>query len=203
MNTVITISRQFGSGGREFARRLAKELNFDYYDKEIITAIVNHTELSEEYVQDVINGKARNLMPISIEQSLNFGVDYQMMQMKSVYNAQTDVIKDMATKSNCVIVGRCADYILKDVPDINLYRIFVYADMDARVDRCVKRRKEDEDITEAAMRKEIIKLDKSRARYYSDYTLQEWGDKEFYDMCLNTTNVVIPDIVPHIAKMFM
>ena len=202
MNRVITIGREFGSGGRELGRRLAVELGYEYYDKEVLTEIVKHTELSETYVQDVIEGRAHRLYPISIEQSINIALDYSMMQIQDIYRAQTDVIKQMATKSNCVIVGRCADYILAEEPDVKLYRIFVYADLDSRVKRCFERASEDESYTDKEMRKYINKIDKDRASFYEDYTLQKWGDKANYDICLNTTGMDIQKVVPKIAQVF-
>ncbi|MBR3004780.1 MAG: cytidylate kinase-like family protein, partial [Lachnospiraceae bacterium] len=125
MNNVIAIGREFGSGGREFGRRLAGELGYEYYDKEVLTEIVNHTSLSENYVHEVIEGKAHRLFPITIEQSFNIAPDYSMQQVQDIFRAQTDVIKKMAHSSNCVIVGRCADYILREEPDIRLFRLFV------------------------------------------------------------------------------
>lgn len=202
MNRVITIGREFGSGGRELGRRLAVELGYEYYDKEVLTEIVKHTELSESYVQDVIDGRAHRLYPISIEQSINIALDYSMMQIQDIYRAQTEVIKKMANTSDCVIVGRCADYILADEPDVKLYRIFVYADMDSRVKRCFDRASEDEQYTDKEMRKYINKIDKDRASFYEDYTLQKWGDKANYDLCINTTNLDIQTVVPRIAQVF-
>ena len=202
MNRVITIGREFGSGGRELGRRLAVELGYEYYDKEVLTEIVKHTELSESYVQDVIDGRAHRLYPISIEQSINIALDYSMMQIQDIYRAQTEVIKKMANTSDCVIVGRCADYILADEPDVKLYRIFVYADMDSRVKRCFDRASENEQYTDKEMRKYINKIDKDRASFYEDYTLQKWGDKANYDLCINTTNLDIQTVVPRIAQVF-
>ncbi|MBR6349239.1 MAG: cytidylate kinase-like family protein [Lachnospiraceae bacterium] len=202
MNNVIAIGREFGSGGREFGRRLAGELGYEYYDKEVLTEIVNHTSLSENYVHEVIEGKAHRLFPITIEQSFNIAPDYSMQQVQDIFRAQTEVIKKMAHSSNCVIVGRCADYILREEPDIRLFRLFVYADIESRVRRCFDRAPEGENLTDKEMRKHINKIDRDRASYYEDYTLQKWGDKANYDMCINTTNVNIERVVPYFAKMF-
>lgn len=202
MNTVITIGREFGSGGREFGRRLAAELGYEYYDKEVLNEIVKHTQLSENYVQDVIEGKSHRLFPITIEQTFSFAPDYSMQQLQDIYSAQTEVIKKMADTSNCVIVGRCADYILKDDTNVNLMRLFIYADMESRMKRCFDRAPEGENLSEKEMKKYIQKIDRDRANYYEDYTLQKWGDKSNFDMCINTTNVDIEKVVPYFAKMF-
>lgn len=205
MNRVITIGREFGSGGRELGVRLAENLGFDYYDKEIVTAIVNHTDLAEGFVNEIVEGKSYRYFPISIGQSMSLTMDYQIHQMQTIIKAQTDVIKEMALKSNCVIVGRCADYILKDLRDegqIELFRLFIYADPESRLKRCLERSPEEEDLTEKEMEKQIRRINKERAAYYEDYTLQKWGDKSNYDICLNTSFMVIEDMVPHLAKLF-
>ena len=187
MNKIITIARQFGSGGRELGRRLAEELGIDYFDKEIITQIAEHTSLSEEYVQQVVEHTPHSLFPITIGQSLSFVSDYQFQLAQSVYHAQSDIIRSLAEKSDCVIVGRCADYILREQKPL---RIFVYADMDSRIKRCMERNS-DADMTEKEMRKQIQQLDKNRARYYDYYTGLRWGEKENYDLCINTANADI------------
>lgn len=105
----------------------------------------------------------------------------------------------MAEKSNCVIVGRCADYILKEY---NPYRIFVHASMESRINRCLSRKNENEDLYSKKLEKYIKKVDKDRAKYYEFYTYQKWGDKKNYDLCVNTTNVNIKEIVSVIAKIF-
>lgn len=199
MNKIITIGREFGSGGREFGRRLAEELNYEYYDKEIITEISKHTSLSEEYVKEVLEKKPHNLYPITIGQSMAFFNDYQNKQIQSIYSAQCEILKYLADKGDCVIVGRCADYILKEY---NPYRIFVYASMNSRVKRCLSRKNDDEDLSEKKLVKYIKKVDKDRSKYYEFFTYQKWGDKENYDLCVNTTNVEIKEIVKVISKIF-
>lgn len=199
MNKIITIGREFGSGGREFGRRLAEELNYEYYDKEIITEISKHTSLSEEYVKEVLEKKPHNLYPITIGQSMAIFNDYQTKQIQSIYTAQCEILKYLAEKSNCVIVGRCADYFLKEY---NPYRIFVHASMESRINRCLSRKNENEDLDSKKLEKYIKKVDKDRAKYYEFYTYQKWGDKKNYDLCVNTTNVNIKEIVSVIAKIF-
>lgn len=199
MNKIITIGREFGSGGREFGRRLAEELNYEYYDKEIITEISKHTSLSEEYVKEVLEKKPHNLYPITIGQSMTIFNDYQTKQIQSIYTAQCEILKYLAEKSNCVIVGRCADYILREY---NPYRIFVHASMESKVNRCLSRKNENEVLDPKKLVKYIKKVDKDRSKYYEFYTYQKWGDKKNYDLCVNTTNVNMKEIVSVIAKIF-
>jgi len=202
MNHIITIGREFGSGGRELGHKLARELKIAYYDKQILSEIVEKTDFSREYVQEVIENRLTYMLPPAFSTGMSLGNEYQIRQMQEIVKAQNDVIKEMATKSSCVIVGRCADYILRENKDITLFRIFVYADIESRIKRCQERAPEDEDYTDKELEKHIRRVDKNRANYYADYTLQKWGDKSNYDMCINTTNVNIDEIVKHLSKLF-
>ena len=200
MNKIITIGREFGSGGREFGRRLAEELGFEYYDKEIITAIAEKTSMSQEYVQEILEGKPHHLFPITIAQSMFITDTYYIQQEQSIYFAQCEIIRDLAQKSNCVIVGRCADFILKDLKP---FRIFVYADIESRIKRCIERNSDSQNhLSEKEIKKQILSIDKNRAKYYNFYTGNKWGDKSNYDLCINTTGFTIKEIVPVIAKIF-
>ena len=198
MGRIITIGREFGSGGRELGRRLAEELNIEYYDREILAEIAKHTSLAEEYIQNVVERQPHSLMPITIGRSFAYAEDYAFKQAQTVYQAQSRAIRDLAEKSDCVIIGRCADYILRDRRPM---RIFVYADLESRIARCMERQPEGESLTEKELKKQILAMDKNRARYYEFYTGLTWGDKLNYDLCVNTTGTVIKDIVPAIANM--
>ena len=193
-NKIITIGRQFGSGGRELGRRLAEALQIAYYDKEILTEISKRTQLTEEYVHNVVEHHPYPLLPITVGHSLYPDMAFQLQQ--SVYTEQSNIIKEMAAASDCVIVGRCADYILHD---INPFRIFVYADMESRIARCHARAPEGEHLSDKELKQMIQKVDKGRAKYYEFYTGEKWGDKSSYDLCINTSNVVIKELVPHLA----
>ena len=106
----------------------------------------------------------------------------------------------MAAKSNCVIVGRCADYILKD---INPYRIFVYSDMKSKIARCKEKNDhQDGKLTDKQLIRYIKKVDRNRRHFYEFFTGREWGNKLNYDFCINTSKMNIEDIVPHLANMF-
>lgn len=199
MNRIITIGREFGSGGRELGRRLAEELGYEYYDKEIITEIAKHTSLSEEYIQQVIEKKPHQLYPITIGHTMDYASSFQIKQIQEIYSAQCEILKQLAEKSNCVIVGRCADYILKDY---NPFRIFVYADIENKIKRCQQRNKDNENYSTKQLKRKILKIDKERAKYYSFYTSLKWGDKENYDLCINTSNASIKNIVNIISKIF-
>ena len=198
MNKIITVGREFGSGGRELGRRLAEELGIEYYDKEIISEIAKNTSLSEKYIRSVVEGKPHTLFPITIGNSFAYNTDYHVRQIQEIFKAQTEIISSLADKSDCVIIGRCADYILRERKPC---RLFVYADIDSRIRRC-RSRQEGKSLTDQELKRRILAIDKDRARYYNDFTGQRWGDKSYYDFCINTTDVVIKEIVPYIAKMF-
>ena len=199
MKKIITIGREFGSGGRELGRRLAEELQIAYYDEEIIREIARSTDLSEHYVQQVLEKRPYPLFPITIGRSFYPADSFMQEQTQSVYKEQSRIIREMAERSDCVIVGRCADYILAEYKP---FRIFVYADMDSKMARCRAKGPEHEHFSDKELRQHIQKVDKDRAAYYEFYTGQSWGDKLHYDLCINTTNAEIKAIVPHLAKMF-
>ena len=191
---VITLGREFGSGGRELGRRLADHLQIAYYDKEILTEISKRTQLTEEYVHNVVEHHPYPLLPITIGHSLYPDMTFQIQQ--SVYVEQSNIIKEMAAASDCVIVGRCADYILREIKP---FRIFVSADMESRIKRCHERAPEGEHLSDKEMKQMIQKVDKGRMKYYEFYTGEKWGDKSSYDLCINTSNLVIKELVPHLA----
>ena len=199
MNKTITIGREFGSGGRELGRRLARELGFDYYDKEILSEIAKHTSLSEEYVQQVVENQPRQLFPITTGHSFMYVDTQPLQQASAVFHAQQEIIREMAERSSCVIVGRCADYILRELKP---FRIFVYADMQSRIARCRARAPEGENMPDKEYKQQILSMDKSRARYYDYYTDMKWGDKLNYELCINTTDQDIPSLAVFLAKIF-
>ena len=200
MSKIITIGRQFGSGGRELGRRLAENLGYEYYDREIITEISKKTDMAEGYVKQIVEKYPHNLFPITIGNTISYVDSYYMQQVQSVYSAQCEIIRELVQKSNCVIIGRCADYILRDV---NPFRIFVYASMDSRVQRCMSRANEDEKYTEKDIISQIKNVDKNRRKYYEFYTSQKWGDIENYDLCVNTTNKDIKSMVLPLSEYIM
>ncbi len=116
----------------------------------------------------------------------------------AVYQEQARIIAEMAAKSDCVIVGRCADYILKEYKPL---RIFVYADMESKIKRCREKGPEEESLTDKELRQKISSVDKKRAKYYEFYTGHSWGDKLNFDLCINTTQTSIRDIVPGIVNL--
>lgn len=199
MNTIITIGREFGSGGRELGRRLAEELKIAYYDSEIVSEISKRTQLSENYVKQILEKQPVPLMPITIGHSF-YHVPHPLLESnRAIYNEQTKLISELSEKSDCVLVGRCADYIVRDK---NPFRIFVYADMESKLRRCRAKGDETEGLSDKELIRKIKSIDKERAQYYEFFTGQDWHDKLNYDLCINTTNTEIKNIVPSLARMF-
>ena len=120
-------------------------------------------------------------------------------QSMSVYQEQARIIEEMAQKSDCVIVGRCGDYILKEYEP---FRIFVYADMESKIKRCRQKASEEEQMSDKELKQHILGIDKKRAKYYEFYTGHKWGDKLNFDLCINTSRAVIKEIVPAVAGLF-
>ncbi|MDO5330498.1 MAG: cytidylate kinase-like family protein [Bacillota bacterium] len=187
MPHVITIGREFGSGGREFGRRLAEEMGWAYYDQEILNEIAKNTDFSKEYIAELSEKKPLPLYPIHYGHSFIIGQTSAFTQDIDVFRAQSEAIKQLAAKRNCVIIGRCADYVLRDQ---NPIRLFIYADMESKVKRC-RERDDKEHLTDQQMAKMIRKVDKRRKAYYEFYTGRRWGARESYDMLINTSNTDI------------
>ncbi len=198
MNKVITISREFGSGGREFARRLADKLNFAYYDREIISEIAKRTNLAEEYIQNLNEQRPAPLLPITIGSTISPVMDVVWEQHNQIFVEQSNLLKELAEKSDCVIVGRAADYVLEE---FNPFRIRLYAQLDSRIERCKSRARDGENLTDRQYKSKINEIDKNRAKYYQFYTGKKWTDPLNYDLCINTTNQDIKKLAEFFAEI--
>ncbi len=198
MNKVITISREFGSGGREFARRLAEKLNYAYYDREIIAELAKRTNLAEEYIRRINESSPAPLFPITIGNTISPALNIVLDQQNQVFIEQTNLLKELAEKSNCVIVGRAADYCLEDFKPM---RIRLYAQLSSRIERCKSRAKPGEKLTDRDFKQKINEIDKSRAKYYQYYTGKKWADPLNYDLCINTTDKNIKELAEYFAEI--
>ncbi len=197
MNKIVTIGREFGSGGRELGRKIAEKLGWEFYDKEIISEIAKRTAFSEEYIHEVVENNPHDLFPITVGHTFTFIDTYALQRKQAVFSEQENVIKEMAEKSNCVIVGRCSDYILRKSQPL---RLFVYSDAESKIKRC-REREDVEHLPEKKLVKIIKRIDKNRAKYYEFYTGRIWGDKLNYDMMVNTSNVDIETLADSVCKL--
>ena len=181
---IITVARQFGSGGKEIAKALADELGIDFYDKELISMAAKESGMSPE-VFEKIDEQATNSLLYSLSMGLyNFGNGFSAMGDLPVndklYIIQHKMIKKLADKGPCVILGRCGDYVLKDYD--NVVSIFINADMEYRKEHAIKYHNVDPRRAEQV----VNKADKNRANYYSFYSGQKWGQAQNYDLCINS-----------------
>lgn len=197
MSRIITIGREFGSGGRELGRRLSEIMEIAYYDQEIITEISKRTKMSMQYVQEVTEQKPVFSYPIHTGRRFMATINPALEQSQQIFSRQREIIREMAERSDCIIIGRCADYILADKKPI---RLFLYADMESRIARC-RQKDPEENRTDAVLEKEIREIDKGRAAYYNYFTDQKWGDRRYYDLCVNTTSWVIKNLAQRLSGM--
>ncbi len=195
---VITIGRQFGSGGRELGRKIADRLNIDYYDKELLSHAARHAGVDESFVTEN-DERTPNLLSsvLSFNMGMSTGPWYQSptsISGDSIYASQGNTIRNLASKSPCVIVGRTADYLLRDFPC--LINVFVHAPMDNCVERITRRTPE---LSPHKARQLAEKTNKLRASYYNFYTDKRWGDTKSYDLTFDTSLLPIDDIADIIA----
>ena len=185
---IITISRQYGSGGRIVAKKLADALGIPFYDNELITMAAEKTGLSVECFKDAEKTSVGNLF-FSLT-SLTPSLDSVGLPLnEKIFLVQSQVIKEVAESGPCVIVGRYANYFLSENP--NCINIFLQADLPDRVERAVNTYNQDPQGAEAM----VIKTDKRRANYYNYFTGGKWGKAENYDLILNTSRMDLDKIV--------
>ncbi len=203
---VITIGRQFGSGGRELGRKLAERLGFRYYDKELLSEAAEHAgvdkaffERCDERFPTFFNGIFSFAFGLS---NVNFYAGSTSISDDSIYRAQSDFIHSLADKSDCVIVGRTADYVLRDHE--RLVNIFVHAPIDSCVARIMAR--DGGSLTPEKARAKALKMNKLRANYYNFYTDKVWGAASSYDLTFDTSRMpmdrIVDVIVAYITNRF-
>ena len=185
-NRVITISREFGSGGRTIGKKVAEQLGIPCYDAEIIQAMAQETGFAPDYVQEAGEYAPGGFLSSAFSNRM-FGPTNEDI----LWEHQYKVITDLAAKGPCVIVGRCADYVLRDDPNVALVNLFVHAPMAARIRRESART----NTTPIQAEKRIRQVDKERASYYNFFSSKRWGDAQGYDLCVNTGNMDISDVV--------
>lgn len=186
MNKIITISREFGSGGKEVGKRLADKLGYAYYDSEIINMLVKETGMSEEYIKNI---SEKGIYPFLFQFGKTFTASYLLQKNQTdILVNQTKILKQIAEKGNAIIVGRGANVILKEYNPIN---IFVYANMESKVVRCKNKAPKEEKLTDKELINKIKSIDKNRKAFNNLISGTEWGSKENYDLCINTSNIEI------------
>jgi len=187
---IVTIGREFGRGGREIGLKLSEKLGIPFYDKELILHTAEKTNLEESIIE-----KYDEQHSFPAFSSSNIFDIYQMPMSDRIYIAQADVIRDIAAKESCIIVGRCADFILDDNP--NVFKVFITAPMKDKVER---KRPILEGKKDSEIENHIAKIDKKRAKYYTYYTDRTWGKASTYNLCIDSSILGIDGTVELIAK---
>jgi len=198
MNKVITISRQYGSGGREIGQKLAKEFDIPFYDNEIINLAAKESGFAVKAFEKA-EDKATNSFLYSIAMGMGaYGNhEYGMASLSiddRIFLAQSDIIRKVAKQGPCVIVGRCADYVLKD--QSNVVNIFISASLDFRIERALK----EYNIPQAKAAESVLKQDKRRANYYNYHASERWGNVANYDLAIRSDFAGIDHTVDCIVK---
>ena len=182
---VITIGREYGSGGREIGRKLAEALGINFYDKEIIEMAAKESGMSKEVFEKVDETAASSLLYSIVSGTYMMGSHMSpLLELPindKLFILQSEIIKDIANKESCVIVGRCADYILRDKQ--NCINIFVYAPLQIRVERTMV----NYNLPLEKAGKKLAKIDKKRATYYNYYTGNKWGQTQCYDLAVDSS----------------
>lgn len=191
MSLVITIGRQFGSGGRDVGERIAEYFNIPFYDKELVEMAAQKSNISKEALKEV-DEHATNSFLYSLAsgnysmRGINAPIYYEMPINDKLFIAQAEVIKEVAKKGSCVIVGRCADYVLEN-ENMDLLNVFIFGSLDYRAKRVM----EALELPQSKARDKVMKTDKQRRTYYDYYTSRDWGVMSNYDLCINTETVGI------------
>ena len=183
---IITISREYGSGGRQVGLTVAKKLGMEFYDKELIDAAAKEIGFPTEMIADR-EQRLTNSLLYNFAMGTLYGFAYprepkvsELPLTEQIYQAQKKAIEEAANRGSCIFVGRCADYILKSRPDV--LRVFIYADRDIRKRRAIEEYGEIEEYIDEFM----YQTDKRRRIHYENYTNQKWGSRENYDLMLNS-----------------
>ena len=183
---IITISREYGGGGRQVGLTVAKKLGMEFYDKELIDAAAKEIGFPTEMIADR-EQRLTNSLLYNFAMATLYGIAYarepkvsELPLTEQIYQAQKKAIEEAAKRGSCIFVGRCADYILKSRPDV--LRVFIYADRDIRKRRAIEEYGEIEEYIDEFM----YQTDKRRRIHYENYTNQKWGSRENYDLMLNS-----------------
>ena len=172
---VITISREYGSGGRLIAKQLSEKMGITFYDKQLIAEVAKKTGFSENFIRDTEHQRPTNSFLFDLYTTV-----VTPSVPDQVFIAQAKVIKQAAAKESCVIVGRCADYILRD--GTNVLKVFVHAPLDQRI----RRAREEYGAEEENLENYVIRQDKARAAYHNYFAAGRWGQSREYDLCVNS-----------------
>ncbi len=195
----ITIARQYGSGGREIGQRVAEILGIKSYDKELITMAAQKSGLSVEALNNVDETATSSLLYTLAMGSSSYGHHagrgFDMPVNDKLFVVQSELIREKVEESDCVVIGRCGDYVLRDHD--NLISIFIYADQEERIKRIMERN----DLSYDSAKDRLAKTDKRRINYYNFYTGRKWGKYDHYHLTVDSSLLGIEGTAQLIASM--
>jgi cytidylate kinase len=179
---IICVGRQLGSGGHDIARMLAMDFNAKYYDRELLNLAAKESGFSEKVFEqnDERKGSLKSLFGIQLP-VFNGNIYHSEISRESLFQFQSDAIRKAASEGNCVFVGRCADYILRDMP--NVVKIFITASIRFRIDQILAHK----NVTPQQAKRIILEEEGKRASYYNFFTGKKWGAAESYDLCIDSS----------------
>ena len=195
MTKIITISREFGSGGRELGKRLAEALGIPCYDHQIIDMVAEKENMSKEYVAHMSEKDMRVFYPTTISRGFSTP-NYTLMQSAQIAAAEHNLIKQFAAEGDCVIIGRAADAVLREMEP---FSIFVCANEESKLARCKARARDGENLSDKEILRKCKEIDKHRRTYREMYCNSKWGEAGSFDLCINTSGKEIKALVPALA----
>lgn len=195
-HVIICVGRQLGSGGHDIARMLAMDFNAKYYDRELLNLAAKESGFSEKIFEqsDEKKGFLRSLLNMQPTQLAGVNLYKSNFSQESLFQFQSDAIRKAAEESSCVFVGRCADYVLRDMP--NVVKVFVSASMRYRIDQLLAHRS----VTPQQAKRIILQEEDRRAAYYNYYTGKKWGAAESYDLCIDSSILGLDETEKLIAE---
>lgn len=198
---IVTIGRQFGSGGHEIGNLLATRLDIPLYDNNLVRMVAEKLDITEETAQAVdettLNSFLAGYVIAPIEYASSFQSNEQTMPLnEQVYELQSEIIRRLSARGSCVIVGRCADYILRENP--NCMNVFICADLEDRIQRIAERY----DMSEKKAAEKIKKIDRERRYYYESHTGYDWGSMEAHQVLLNVSRLGMERTVDILEAMY-
>lgn len=193
---IITISREFGSGGRELGKRLADFLGYDYYDSEIISAVAQKSGLDAAYIENTLTNHGWQNQPLTFRGTLGSASYVQSSKIELLLEQKKVIEEIAALGKDCIIVGRNADFILQSFQPFNL---FVCAETEAKLNRCLERTPQGEQLTKKELLRQMKQIDKVRSQTRGLMTNSAWGQRDAYHLTVNTTEWEIKELVPAVA----
>ena len=196
-NKIICIAREFGIGGHEIAVRTASQLGIHVYEKDLFHLACKYGELSEKLMESADESATNPFLFRTVHEG-NYHVTRGLPTSEVLFQLQSHEIRQIARQENCIFVGRCADFVLRE-EDVKLLKVFVQAPVDWRI----KRKMQQEHLSREKAAHLVRKMDKRRKKYYESYTGQPWGDQGNFDVCIDTGTTPLEDAIRTICDMYI